>query len=64
MKFEVYKDVSGAFRWRLRNATGAIISLPPFGSAPGMRSPTDTKRAKRNVQAALAEIYDAQAGHQ
>lgn len=46
--FEIYRDASGDWRWRLRAANGRIVA----DSAEGYAS-------KRNAQRAMGALYDA-----
>jgi len=48
MKFEVYKDKGGTFRWRLKAANGAVLATP----GQGYKAMADAKRGVEIVQKA------------
>lgn len=46
MKFEVYKDKTGEFRWRLRHANGNILAT----ASESYKARTSVLRCIENVQ--------------
>jgi uncharacterized protein YegP (UPF0339 family) len=57
MKFEIYADASGAYRWRLRASNGQIIA----SSGESFASKANATRAAENVRdgAAGATVVEA-----
>lgn len=57
MKFEIYKDSGGHYRWRLVSSNGQTIA----SSGEGFASHSNAKRAAENVKthAGSAPIEDA-----
>jgi uncharacterized protein YegP (UPF0339 family) len=56
MKFEVYKDAKGEFRWRLRHRNGNILAM----ASEGYSSKASCMKCIENVQASgAAEIVEA-----
>ena len=50
MKFEVYKDARGEFRWRLRHQNGNILAT----ASEGYSSKASCMKCIENVQASSA----------
>lgn len=56
MKFEVYKDAKGEFRWRLRHQNGNILAM----ASEGYSSKANCMKCIENVQAsAKADVVQA-----
>ncbi|MBO9622317.1 MAG: DUF1508 domain-containing protein [Sphingomonas sp.] len=56
MKFEVYKDRRGEFRWRLKHSNGNILAT----SSEGYKAKDSALRCIENVQkSADAEVHHA-----
>jgi uncharacterized protein YegP (UPF0339 family) len=55
--FEIYKDSSGSYRWRLKAANGQVVasSGEPFTSEANARSAAENVKAN----AGSAEVVDA-----
>lgn len=57
--FVVFKDDSGAFRWRLVDANGKSVKLSP-GTAPGLRRRKGYADIRRAVQTVLRREFEDQ----
>jgi hypothetical protein len=55
MKFEVYKDRRGEFRWRLKHANGNILAT----SSEGYKSKDSAMRCIENVRNSSAASIQA-----
>ncbi len=56
MKFELYKDKKGEFRWRLRHSNGNILATSSEGYKAKASATKCIENVKASADAAVTEI--------